>query len=88
MASEIIETWEINNRINLYLLDAVPEDALADRAGDRGRNVGEQFAHLHNVRLMWLKSGAPDLAERIASFARFMYWEARPTSKFEFAICR
>jgi uncharacterized damage-inducible protein DinB len=23
--------------------------------------VGEQFAHIHNVRLMWLKSAAPEL---------------------------
>ena len=23
--------------------------------------MGEQFAHIHNVRLMWLKSAAPEL---------------------------
>ena len=25
--------------------------------------MGEQFAHLHNVRLMWLKAAAPDLLQ-------------------------
>ncbi len=30
-------------------------------AGGKGRNAGEQFAHIHNVRLMWLKAAAPQL---------------------------
>lgn len=58
---ELIETWHIHNRINLYLLDAVDENFLADTAASKGRSVGEQFAHLHNVRLMWLKASMPDL---------------------------
>jgi uncharacterized damage-inducible protein DinB len=58
---QFLETWEIHNRINLYLLDAVDSAALVDVAASKGRTVGEQFAHVHNVRLMWLKSAAPDL---------------------------
>jgi len=49
---ELIETWEINNRINLYLLEAIDEAYLKDVSASKGRNVGEQFAHIHNVRLM------------------------------------
>lgn len=58
---QIIETWEIHNRINLYLLDSLNEEHLADISASKGRNIGEQFAHIHNVRLMWLKASAPDL---------------------------
>ena len=58
---DIIETWEINNRINLYLLDAIDENHLTDISSSKGRTVGEQFAHLHNVRLMWLKASAPEI---------------------------
>jgi uncharacterized damage-inducible protein DinB len=58
-----IETWHINNRINLYLLDAIDESYLDDISASKGRKVGEQFAHLHNVRLMWLKASAPELLE-------------------------
>lgn len=64
----LTETWHINNRVNLYLLEAIDEAHLSDIAASKGRNVGEQFAHLHNVRLMWLKSAQPDLlalAEKI-----------------------
>ena len=60
-AKQIIETWEIHNRINIYLLDAINEEHLTDISASKGRNVGEQFAHIHNVRLMWLKAAAPDL---------------------------
>lgn len=58
---EIIETWNIHNRINLYLLDAIEEKFLAAISASKGRNVGEQFTHIHNVRLMWLKAAMPEL---------------------------
>jgi uncharacterized damage-inducible protein DinB len=58
---QFLETWEIHNRINQYLLDAVEPAALASQSASKGRTVGEQFAHIHNVRLMWLKSAAPEL---------------------------
>ena len=58
---QFLETWEIHNRINLYMLDAVEPASLASLSASKGRTVGEQFAHIHNVRLMWLKSAAPDL---------------------------
>jgi uncharacterized damage-inducible protein DinB len=60
---QLIETWAIHNRINVYLLDAIPEEALSASLTPKGRNVCGQFAHIHNVRLMWLKSAAPDLLE-------------------------
>ncbi|HEU4711269.1 MAG TPA: DinB family protein [Pyrinomonadaceae bacterium] len=59
--NQLVETWEIHNRINLYLLDAVAAESLSSYSASKGRSVGEQFAHVHNVRLMWLKSAAPEL---------------------------
>jgi uncharacterized damage-inducible protein DinB len=58
---QFLETWDIHNRINLYLLDATEAVALGSLSASKGRSVGEQFAHIHNVRLMWLKSAAPEL---------------------------
>src|ERR1700742_2118821 len=57
----LTETWQIHNRINLYLLEAIDETNLSDISASKGRTAGEQFAHIHNVRLMWLKVAAPDL---------------------------
>jgi uncharacterized damage-inducible protein DinB len=59
--NQLVETWQIHDRINLYLLDAVDPQSLGNHSASKGRSVGEQFAHLHNVRLMWLKSAAPEL---------------------------
>jgi uncharacterized damage-inducible protein DinB len=61
MQDQLLETWQIHNRINLYLLAGIAPEALQDCATKKGRNVGDQFAHLHNVRLLWLSVAAPDL---------------------------
>lgn len=58
---QLLETWDIHNRINLYLLSAIDPEYLNDMSASKGRNVREQFAHIHNVRLMWLKQAAPEL---------------------------
>jgi uncharacterized damage-inducible protein DinB len=60
---QLLDTWNIHNRINLFLLDAIPPEALTGVSASKGRSVGEQFAHIHNVRLMWLKTAAPELME-------------------------
>lgn len=67
---QFLETWEIHNRINLYLLDAVEPASLTSLSASKGRTVGEQFAHIHNVRLMWLKSAAPDLLTGLAKIEK------------------
>lgn len=63
LAEQIIDTWNINNRIHLYMLDAIPPEALPGISLSKGRSVAQQFGHIHNVRLMWLKSAAPELLE-------------------------
>ena len=70
MSSELVETWEINNRIVLYLLEAVPEENLSDSLASKGRSAGEQFAHINNVRLMWLKAAMPELMESVVKIEK------------------
>ncbi len=57
----VVESWAIHNRIHLYLLDELDEQLLGLKSASGGRAVGEQFAHIHNVRLMWLKAHDPGL---------------------------
>lgn len=70
MLNQLLETWAIHDRINRYLLDAVTPEALAAVSASGGRSVGEQFAHVHNVRLMWLKAAAPELLDGLAKVER------------------
>lgn len=64
--NQLLETWQIHDRINLYLLDAIDASSLPMHSASKGRSVGEMFAHVHNVRLMWLKSAAPELLKGLA----------------------
>src|SRR4051812_19527542 len=63
MEETLLETWRIHNRINLYLLQAIPAEAMPSSLTAKGRTVSDLFAHIHNVRLMWLKAAAPNLLE-------------------------
>ena len=65
MTEQLVESWQIHNRITLFLLDAVKAAQLEIAPASKGRNVGQLFAHIHNVRIMWLKSAAPDLLDRV-----------------------
>ncbi len=57
----LIDTWQISHRMNEFLLSGIKEEHLADVSLAKGRSVGQHFAHIHNVRLMWTKVAAPDL---------------------------
>jgi hypothetical protein len=47
LQEQLVESWEIYARIDPYLLDTVPPEALRDRSAPKGRTVGEPFAHVH-----------------------------------------
>lgn len=66
LEEQIVETWNIHDRINRYLLDAVPDEALGKALAPKHRTIFQIFAHMHNVRLMWLKSAAPELMGNLA----------------------
>jgi hypothetical protein len=53
----LANAFATNNRINEYLIRNLPDEAWrAVPPGGKGRDIASIFAHLHNVRLMWLKS--------------------------------
>lgn len=57
-----MDTWEINARLNLFIIGDVPGENLWTKP-PKGKPVGGQFAHIHNVRLLWLKAAAPELMD-------------------------
>ena len=66
----LIETWTIHNRIMQFLLGGITDEALADAPAPRQRTVGDHLAHIHNVRLMWLKVAAPDLMDGLTKLEK------------------
>jgi uncharacterized damage-inducible protein DinB len=54
MLEQLIDTWQINHRVTLKLLDALSDEALKATLSTRGgRDVARQLAHVHEVRLQW-----------------------------------
>ena len=66
---ELVETWLINDRLNSYLLDQLSPESLSI-ALTKGKSVGAQFAHIHNVRLMWLKVSLPEALDRVSKLEK------------------
>jgi uncharacterized damage-inducible protein DinB len=53
----LLAAYATNNRINEFLIHSVPDAAWnAAPPGGKGREIAAIVAHIHNVRLMWLKS--------------------------------
>lgn len=70
MLDPLIDTWRIGSKVVQFALAAVAPDSLTDRGASKGRSVGEMFAHIHNVRLMWLQSAAPALMAHLVKIEK------------------
>ena len=54
ISDEILSTWTKHTEMNHLILNYIQEANLKDVNDSSSRNVGDQFAHIHNVRMMWL----------------------------------
>src|SRR5271167_4652002 len=61
----LLDSWERNNTIVINLLRALPEDALALRPMESSPSIGELFAHIHYVRLVFVSEDAPEFARPV-----------------------
>lgn len=61
----LLDSWDRNNVILLNLLGAIPEGGLDARASSGSPTVGEMFAHIHYVRLVFVLEDAPDFAKKM-----------------------
>ncbi len=55
----LLNAFDTNNRINQYLIDSLEPAAWKAKPPDgKGRTISAIVAHMHNVRVMWLKVSA------------------------------
>jgi uncharacterized damage-inducible protein DinB len=70
LPQSLLTAFETNDRINQYLLENLPGKAWrAEPPHGEGRTIAAIVAHMHNVRVMWLKASAkgskiPDQLDR------------------------
>ena len=71
LLEQVLNSWDVNNAINLLLIDAIPTRGFAAvPLGSRGRTVAQQLAHMHWVRVAWLKYEKATEAKNLRSFGR------------------
>jgi uncharacterized damage-inducible protein DinB len=63
LLSALLDSWDRNNIILTNLLRVIPEGGLDVRAMENSPSVGELFAHIHYVRLVFVAEDAPELAQ-------------------------
>jgi uncharacterized damage-inducible protein DinB len=68
----LLTAFDTSDRINQYMIENLPPEAWqAEPPGGKGRTIAAIVAHIHNVRVMWLKAAAkgskiPEQLERSA----------------------
>jgi uncharacterized damage-inducible protein DinB len=65
MKEQLLETWQINNRMNLLMMDHIADTGMQRSLSARGgRTVYLQLVHIHNVRMGWLEICAKDIFKK------------------------
>ena len=52
--SNLIDSWNRNNKVTLYLLNNIEQEWLSAKLMKRGRSIGNQFVHINNIRSFWI----------------------------------
>jgi uncharacterized damage-inducible protein DinB len=69
MIKSLVQSWQTNHNINLFMLDAIAPEALQTTAVERGRTVEQILLHMADVRNKWLAAMAPELVKTSAKNA-------------------
>ena len=69
LADALLASFDTNDRINQYLLDNLPAQSWrAEPPNKKGRDIAGVVAHMHNVRVMWLKATKGRVPEQLDRF--------------------
>ena len=62
MKEQLLDTWDINHRMNLLLINNTTDTGMQKTLSIRGgRTIFQQWIHIHNVRMQWLEVSAKDI---------------------------
>ena len=62
----LLAAFDTNDRINHYLIENLPAEAWrAEPPENKGREIAAIVAHMHNVRVMWLKAAGGKVPEQL-----------------------
>jgi len=64
MKEQLLDAWNINNKMNLLMMDNITDAGMQKTLSPRGRTVYLQLVHVHNVRIKWLEVCAIDIFKK------------------------
>lgn len=77
--NQIIETWRMHNRITIFVIEHIPDEAMKTTLSKRGgRDIARQFAHMNAVRASQLEPFAKKLSLHLTNFQK----DESPEKKF------
>ncbi|MFQ5708530.1 MAG: DinB family protein [bacterium] len=86
LENQILETWRIHNRIMLFTLEHLPDEALKATLSKRGgREIARQLAHLHMVRVWRLEAFSKKIKQNLIVFEK---GESPPKEKLQQALAQ
>ena len=71
LEQQIIETWRAHNRIMMFVIEHIPDEAMKATLSTRGgRDIARQLAHLHMVRVWHLEATNRKLSKGLMKFEK------------------
>jgi len=62
LKEQLLNTWDINHRMNLLLINNTSDTGMQKTLSTRGgRSIFQQWIHIHNVRMQWLEVCSKDI---------------------------
>jgi len=62
LKEQLLNTWNINQRMNLLLVNNTSDTGMQKTLSIRGgRSIFQQWVHIHNVRMQWLEVCSKDV---------------------------
>jgi uncharacterized damage-inducible protein DinB len=69
VVEQLVESWYVNHRVTLKVIDGLPAEAMKATLSERGgRDIARQLAHLHEVRVAWMRR--PDMPNGMPHFEK------------------
>ncbi len=84
LEKQILDTWDLNHRVLLMMLDHIPGEGFQATLSKRGgRDVARQLAHLHMTRVWRLESFAKKIGVQLIQFEK---GETPPVERIKVAL--
>lgn len=61
----VLDSWDRNNKIQVNFLRALPSGGLDAKAMESSPSIGELFAHINYVRLVFVSEDAPEFERAV-----------------------